>query len=394
MPKRDYYNVLGINKNASEAEIKKAFRRLAKQYHPDMNAGDKAAAEKFKEVNEAYEVLSNSEKKARYDQFGHAGVDPSYSGSGNTSTGFGGFGNFGDFGMDLGDIFENMFSGFGGFGGGGRHKNQNIPLKGTSVEVTIGLTFMEAALGTKKTIEFTREELCNACSGSGSEGGGSPAACSNCGGTGTIKVTQRTPFGVISTSRACTRCGGSGAVIDHPCSRCSGRGTVQKSVSLEINCPAGIDNRQVFVIKNQGNAGHKGGPAGDLEVLVRVEKHQIFSRDGYDVHCELPLRFSQLVLGDTITVPTITGKVAYSIAEGTQPGTTFRLKGKGIPHTNGRGSGDEYVKVVIEVPRNLNTKQKEMLREFSDSLKTEKNYAKRRNFFERLKDDFKDAFTF
>jgi molecular chaperone DnaJ len=393
LAKRDYYEVLEVNKNATETEIKKAFRKLAKQYHPDLNAGNQAATEKFKEVNEAYEVLSDSEKKARYDQFGHAGVDPSYSGGGG-SAGAGGFGGFSDFGVDLGDIFENMFGGFGGFGGGNRTRNQNIPTKGENIEITIGLTFMEAALGTKRTIKFSRQETCPQCAGTGAEKGQPPSTCKDCKGTGTTKVVQRTPFGVISSSRVCQRCGGAGVFIDHPCHNCSGSGNIQKKVSIDVSCPAGIDNRQIFIVRNQGHAGHKGGPNGDLEVLARVESHPIFTRDGNDIHCELPLKFSQLTLGDEITVPTISGKAKYSIAEGTQPGTTFRLKGKGIPYTNGRGCGDAYVKVSVEIPRNLNAKQKELLQELSDSLKNEKNYTKRKGFFGKLKEDFKDTFAF
>ena len=389
MAKRDYYEVLGINKNASQDEIKKAFRTMAKKYHPDLNANNKDAAEKFKEVNEAYEVLSDQNKKARYDQFGHAGVDPSYSaGSSGGAGGFGGFGGFGDFGVDLGDIFGSMFGGFGGFGSSARTRNPNAPKKGQNIEVTIGLTFLEAALGAKKTIKFTRTESCSACSGSGCASGSKPVKCSECGGVGAVNVTQRTPFGMVSTTKTCPKCHGSGSLINNPCKSCGGSGVRQKSVSLDVNCPAGIDDKQIFVIKGQGNTGYKGGPNGDVEVLVRVTKHEIFSRDGYDVYCEVPVTFTQLALGDSIVVPTIDGKVQYSIAEGTQPGTTFRLKGRGIPFTSGRGRGDEYIRVNIEVPKGLNSKQKEKLREFADSLQDGKNYTKRKSFFEKLKDEF------
>ena len=388
MAKRDYYEVLGINKNASQDEIKKAFRTMAKKYHPDLNANNKDAAEKFKEVNEAYEVLSDQNKKARYDQFGHAGVDPSYSAGSGGAGGFGGFGGFGDFGVDLGDIFGSMFGGFGGFGSSGRTRNPNAPKKGQNIEVTIGLTFLEAALGAKKTIKFTRTESCSACSGSGCASGSKPVKCPECGGAGAVNVTQRTPFGMVSTTKTCPKCHGSGSLINNPCKSCGGSGVRQKSVSLDVNCPAGIDDKQIFVIKGQGNAGYKGGPNGDVEVLVRVTKHEIFSRDGYDVYCEVPVTFTQLALGDSIVVPTIDGKVQYSIAEGTQPGTTFRLKGRGIPFTNGRGRGDEYIRVNIEVPKGLNSKQKEKLREFADTLQDGKNYTKRKSFFEKLKDEF------
>ncbi|MDR1260648.1 MAG: molecular chaperone DnaJ [Oscillospiraceae bacterium] len=390
LPKRDYYEVLEIKKGASESEIKKAFRQLAKKYHPDLNASNSAAAEKFKEVNEAYEVLSDAKKKAKYDQFGHAGVDPSYA-DGNAGTGFGGFS---DFGMDLGDIFENIFSGFGGFGGrNNSSRTQNIPQKGENVEITIGLSFMEAALGTKKTIKCNRRETCGTCGGTGTAKGHSAKTCTDCNGTGVVRVTQRTPFGTVASTRTCNRCCGAGTIIEKPCHECGGRTTIQKNATLNINCPAGIDDRQAFVVPEQGHAGFKGGPNGDLEIVVRVEKHEIFSRDGYDVFCELPLTFTQLVFGGEIIVPTITGKVKYTIAEGTQPGTTFRLKNKGIPYVNSHGYGDAYIKVTVEVPKNLNTKQKSLLQEFSDSLKNGKHYTKSKSFFEKLKHDLKDTFT-
>ena len=384
--KRDHYEVLGINKNASADEIKKAYRKKAKEYHPDMNPDNKEAAEKFKEVNEAYEVLSDSQKKAAYDNFGHAGVDPSY-GAGNygaggysAGSGFGGFRGF----EDIGDIFENIFGG-GGFSSS-RSRNVNSPMRGDDILVNINISFIEAALGCKKTISFNRKEKCHACNGSGAKKGSSPQTCQTCQGTGQIRMQQRTPFGSVSTSRTCHVCGGKGTIIKDPCPECHGMGKNIKNVKMEVNVPAGIDDGQTFILRSQGDSGNNGGPSGDLGVKVRVMKHEIFTRDGYDVYCEIPLTFTQAVFGEEVTVPTIDGKVKYMINEGTQPGTTFRLRNKGIPYVNGKGRGDQYVKVNIEVPRNLNNKQKEQLKAFEATLNSDKNYTKRKSFFEKLKD--------
>lgn len=380
--KRDYYEVLGVQKGCSDDELKKAYRKLAKQYHPDLNPGDKEAETKFKEVNEAYEVLSDSDKRARYDQFGHAGVDPSY------GAGAGGFGSAGGFGGfdDLGDIFDSFFGGGGfGFGGGTRTRNPNVAIRGNNIRATISLSFLEAAKGCKKTISFQRLERCESCSGSGAAKGSQPETCSECGGTGQVRVQQRTPFGVIQTTKTCTKCSGKGKVIKDPCKDCNGLGRVRHRRSLEVDIPAGIDHGQTFVLSGQGDHGINGGPSGDIEVTVSVRRDTLFERDGFDVYCEVPITFIQAVLGDEITVPTIDGKVKYTMPEGTQSGTRFRLRNKGIPYVNGRGRGDQYVTVSIEVPRNLNNRQKETLREFEKTT-SDKNYEKRRGFFEKLKD--------
>ena len=380
--KRDYYEVLGVQKGCSDDELKKAYRKLAKQYHPDLNPGDKEAETKFKEVNEAYEVLSDSDKRARYDQFGHAGVDPSY------GAGAGGFGSAGGFGGfdDLGDIFDSFFGGGGfGFGGGTRTRNPNAAIRGNNIRATISLSFLEAAKGCKKTISFQRLERCESCSGSGAAKGSQPETCSECGGTGQMRVQQRTPFGVIQTTKTCTKCSGKGKVIKDPCKDCNGLGRVRHRRSLEVDIPAGIDHGQTFVLSGQGDHGINGGPSGDIEVTVSVRRDTLFERDGFDVYCEVPITFIQAVLGDEITVPTIDGKVKYTMPEGTQSGTRFRLRNKGIPYVNGRGRGDQYVTVSIEVPRNLNNRQKETLREFEKTT-SDKNYEKRRGFFEKLKD--------
>ena len=378
--KRDYYEVLGVERGCSDDELKKAYRKLAKKYHPDLNPGDKEAEAKFKEANEAYEVLSDSQKRARYDQFGHAGVDPSYGGGGGASYGAG-F-DFSDLG-DLGDIFGSFFG--GGFGQS-RTRNPNAPMRGADTRSSINLSFLEAAKGCKKDITVSHLEQCPDCHGNGCANGSSPEVCPDCNGTGQVRMSQRTPFGMVQTQRACSRCHGTGRIIKNPCKSCHGTGRVRKSKKLEVNIPAGIDDGQTFVVRGQGDAGTNGGPAGDLNVTVSVRPDPLFDRDGYDVWCEIPLTFTQAVLGCEVTVPTIDGKVKYNVQEGTQPGTTFRLRGKGIPYVNGRGKGDQYVKVNIEVPRNLSSKQKEALKEFDSLTSDNMNYEKRKNFFDKLKD--------
>ena len=381
--KRDYYEVLGVSKDASSDDLKKAYRKLAKQYHPDMNPGDKTAETKFKEVNEAYEVLNDPAKRQRYDQFGHAGVDPSY-GGGGAGYGGGGFGGF-----DVGDIFESFFGGgFSGFGGSSRTRNPNGPIRGNDINVTLGLSFMEAAKGCKQQIQVQRLEKCDVCGGSGAKSGTTAETCTECGGTGQVKVSQRTPIGVIQTTRTCSKCSGKGKVIKEPCPDCRGMGRVRHTRTLEVSVPAGIDDGQTFVLRGQGDQGVNGGPSGDVNIMVTLRPDTLFERDGFDVWCDIPITFSQAVLGDEITVPTIDGKVKYTVPEGTLSGTVFRLRNKGIQYVNGRGRGDQYVKVNIEVPRNLTGKQKEALRKFEE-LSTEKNYEKRRSFFDKLKDAMK-----
>ena len=352
--KRDYYEVLGVEKTASDDEIKKAYRKKAKEFHPDLHPGDKEAEDKFKEANEAYEVLSDPDKKSKYDRFGHAGVDPNY-GAGGPGGGFGGM----DF--DLGDIFGSFFG--GGFGGG-RQANPNAPRRGSDTQARVTLSFEEAAKGCKKKVEFTRIELCPECHGSGAASGTSPETCPDCHGRGQVNVQQRTPFGVIQTSKSCSRCGGKGQIIKTPCSKCKGKGAVSKKVTLEVDIPAGIDDRQVLNVGGQGNSGANGGPSGNLHVTVLVRPHPFFERDGFDVWCEVTISFAQAALGDTLEVPTLEGKVRYDVPAGTQPGTVFKLKGRGIQSLNGRGKGDQLVRLIVDVPKNLTSRQKELLREF------------------------------
>lgn len=372
--KRDYYEVLGIQKGASEDEIKKAYKKLARKYHPDMNPGDKEAEEKFKEVNEANEVLSDPEKKARYDQFGFAGVDPNY----GAGAGGGAYGGGFDFG-DLGDIFGSFFG--GGFGGGQR-RNPNAPQRGESIRASVSVSFTEAAFGCEKSVTLERSEQCPTCKGNGCAPGTTPEICPDCHGTGTVQTRRQTPMGVFASNGPCRKCGGTGRLIHQPCPDCRGSGAVRKRKTIKVNIPAGIDHGQTISLRGQGNAGRNGGPAGDLLITVMVQPHELFRRDGVDVFCEAPITFAQAVLGAELEIPTIDGKVKYSIPEGTQTGTVFRLKGKGIPVLNGRGRGDQYVTVTIETPRNLNKEQKEALRRFSETL-GESNYEKRKSFFKK-----------
>ena len=385
--KRDYYEVLGVGKNATDSEIKSAYRKLAKKYHPDLNPGDKEAEEKFKEVNEANDVLSDPEKRKRYDQFGFAGVDPNYAaGQGAGAGGFGG--GFG--GVDLGDIFGDIFGGSfgGGFGGfGGSRANPNAPRKGHDIQASVILTFEEAAHGCSKTVTINRQETCRDCGGSGAEHGTSPETCRHCGGRGYVVTQQRTPFGVMQSQQPCSYCGGRGTIIKNPCHTCRGTGKTGSRKTLEVRIPAGIDDDQNIALRGQGDAGTNGGPAGDVIVHVTVKPDPVFERDGFDVWVHEPVTFSQAVLGAEITVPTVDGKVAYRIPEGTQSGTKFRLRGQGIQYLNGRGRGDQYVIVEVEIPKKLNRTQREALKAFEDSLKDE-NYEKRKGFFKNLRDRF------
>ncbi len=385
--KRDYYEVLGIGKNATDAEIKSAYRKLAKKYHPDLNPGDKTAEEKFKEVNEANDVLSDPEKRKRYDQFGFAGVDPNYgAGQGGYGGGFGGgFGGAG--GVDLGDIFGDLFGGgFGGFGSSSR-ANPNAPRKGHDIQASVILTFEEAAHGCTKKVTLNRQQTCPDCNGSGCEPGSSPETCTQCNGRGYVVTQQRTPFGVMQSQQPCPHCGGRGTIIKNPCKTCRGTGKTSARKTLEVKIPAGIDDDQNIALRGQGDAGTNGGPAGDVIVHVTVKTDNVFERDGYDVYVRVPITYSQAVLGAEIEVPTVDGKVAQKIPEGTQSGTKFRLRGQGIQYLNGRGRGDQYVIVDVEIPKKLNRTQREALKAFEDSLKDD-NYEKRKGFFKNLKDRF------
>ncbi len=372
--KRDFYEVLGVDRNASAEEIKKAYRKLAKQYHPDVNSGDKGLESKFKEVNEAYEVLSDTEKKSRYDQFGHAGVDPN--GFGGGGAGFGDFGGFGD-------IFESFFGGSSGFGRSG--KTRSGPQKGADLKYAIEINFEDAAFGLEKEIAISRTENCKTCEGTGSKPGTSPETCKQCKGSGQIQYKQNTPFGQFVNVKTCDACHGEGKIISNPCTTCNGKGKIKKQVKIKLNIPAGIDDGQTISLRGEGEPGAKGGPSGDLYVTIRVKPHAIFKRQGTDVILDFPITFVQAALGAEIEVPTLDGKVRYSIPEGTQTGSVFRLKNKGIPFLRGNGRGDQYIKVELEVPKKLNEKQKAILKEFAEASGGEAQ-DQGKGFFDKMKD--------
>ena len=361
--KRDFYEVLGVSKGASDEELKKAYRKMAKQYHPDRNPGNAEAEAKFKEANEAYEILSNPEKRSRYDQFGHAGVDPNYGAGGGG--GFGGF-DMGD--MDLGDIFGSFFGGgFGGFGGGSQQR-ANAPQKGESLRASVTISFEEAAFGCEKEIDLTRTEHCDDCQGTGAQAGTTAETCSECRGTGSVRIQQRMGGMAFSSTAPCKRCAGKGKIIHTPCKSCGGNGTVRRKKRINVTIPSGIDDGQAVSLRGQGNAGKNGGPAGDLIVGIRIKPHSQFRRDGVDVFYEQKISFYQAAMGAELEIPTIDGKVKYNLPAGTQPETTFRLRGKGIPGLHGRGRGDQYVSVKVQIPTNLTSKQKDALRDFAKAM--------------------------
>ena len=367
--KRDYYEVLGVSKNATDDEIKKAYRSLAKKYHPDLNPGDAEAEKRFKEANEAYEVLSDSDKRDKYDRFGHAAFDPASGGG----SGFGGFGGFGgDF--DFGDIFSSFF---GGSTGSSSRSRRNAPIEGDDVGTYVNLTFEEAAFGCKKDIEFSRIEACPDCDATGAERGTTTETCSACRGTGHVTVKRQTMLGFMQTQTPCSPCKGTGKIIKCPCKNCNGKGYIKLRKKFEINIPAGIDHLQRIVKRGQGSAGRNGGPNGDLIIEVRVAEDKIFTRDGNNIFCEVPISFAEAALGAEIDIPILGGgPEKYDIPEGTQTGTSFTLRGRGIPDINSGRKGDLIITVVVETPRNLSSEQKKLLKEFATSLGESNNKAK------------------
>mgnify|MGYP000481265629 FL=1 len=358
--KRDYYEVLGVKKGASEDELKKAYRKLAKENHPDLHPGDKECEARFKEINEAYEVLSDPDKRAKYDQFGHAAFDPSQGFGGG---GFGGFEGFGGFG----DIFSDIFGGGFGFGGGGG-RNPNAPRKGDNLRATVNIKFEEAAFGVKKDVFVSKIEQCPDCKGTGCAEGTTAEVCHDCKGTGTVMSTKRTPFGMVQSSEQCPKCKGRGKIIHSPCKTCRGIGSVRRQHKVSVSIPAGIDDGQTISLKGQGNAGLNGGPAGDLLITVLVQPHARFERDGASILLDQEISFSQAALGAEVEVPTLDGKVKLNIPEGTQSGTTFRLKGKGIPFLRNGGRGDQFVTVNVAVPRSMTSTQKNALRRYAETM--------------------------
>ena len=359
--KRDFYEVLGVKKGASEDELKKAYRKLAKENHPDLHPGDKECEARFKEINEAYEVLSDPDKRAKYDQFGHAAFDPSQGFGGGG--GFGGFEGFGGFG----DIFSDIFGGGFGFGGGGG-RNPNAPRKGDNLRATVNIKFEEAAFGVKKDVFVSKIEQCPDCKGTGCAEGTTAEVCPDCKGTGTVMSTKRTPFGMVQSSEQCPKCKGRGKIIHSPCKTFRGMGSVRRQHKVSVSIPAGIDDGQTISLKGQGNAGLNGGPAGDLLITVLVQPHARFERDGASILLDQEISFAQAALGAEVEVPTLDGKVKLNIPEGTQSGTTFRLKGKGVPFLRNGGRGDQFVTVNVAVPRGLTSTQKDALRQYAETM--------------------------
>ena len=358
--KRDYYEVLGVEKSASDADIKSAFRKMAKKYHPDLNPGDKQAEASFKEVNEAYEVLSDSKKRSQYDQFGHAAFDPSRGGGANGyGGGFSGF-DGGGFGFDVEDLFGSIF------GGGRSSRSRTGPVKGNDLSYNISITFEEAAFGCKKEFNILRNENCPTCSGSGAKSDSDIKSCARCGGSGSVRTTQNTIMGAFQTVTTCPECHGTGKTISNPCPECRGNGRLNRQRKITLNIPAGIDNGQTLSLNGEGDAGVRGGMSGDLYVTVRVSPHKLFTRNGNDLSLDLKISFPTAALGGEIQIPTLEGEVAYTIPSGTQVGDTFKLPGKGIVRLNGKGKGDLRVRISIDVPRKLTDKQKQLLEEFED----------------------------
>lgn len=378
--KRDYYEVLGIQKGASEDEIKKAYRKTAKKYHPDLHPDDKEAEEKFKECNEAYEVLSDPQKKARYDQFGFAGVDPNYGAGGAGGYGAGGYGFDGD--IDLGDIFSSFFGG-GGFSGFGS-RNPNAPKRGRDIQIRLSLTFEEAAKGCKKEVDVPRVEDCSECGGTGAAKGTTAKTCTQCGGKGYVNVQNRMGFTVVTSQRTCNACGGRGKIIETPCHKCSGKGKVRRKNKITVDVPAGIDEDRIINMRGFGDSGFNGGPTGDLKVVVDIKPHPYFKRDGYNVWYEKHVSMVQAALGDELTVPTLDGNVKYNMPAGTQPNDVFKLKGKGIQKLNSVGRGDQLVRIIVDIPKNLSEEQKQLLMQFDKNYTPHKGSSKE-GFFDKFK---------
>jgi len=388
LAKRDYYEVLGVERGASADEIKSAYRRLAKKYHPDLNPGDKKAEEAFKEVGEAYEVLSDDQRRARYDQFGFE--DPASGGAGGYGGGFeGGFG----------DIFETIFGsgGFGGFGGfgGGSQRQSNGPVPGDDIRYNLTLTFEEAVFGCKKEITVTRNENCDTCSGTGAKPGTSPKTCDTCHGTGTVTRVQQTMLGSMRTSAPCSKCGGTGKIISDPCGKCGGKGTVRRQRTITVTVPAGIDNGQALTLRGEGEPGRRGGQAGDLYVAVNVRPHRKFKRDGVNLYSDMNISFAQAALGNELSIETLKEPVKETIPEGTQTGTTIRVRGQGVPILRSPSQrGDLFVTLTVDVPKHLNEKQRMALRLFDEAMGgnasgVQKGDSFRKNvkdFFEKFKD--------
>ncbi len=377
MAKADYYEVLGVQKNATADEIKSAYRKAAKKYHPDLNPNNPEAEAKFKEVNEAYEVLSDEQKRSKYDQFGHAAFDPSMGGGQYDASGFG----------DFNDIFSSFFG--GGFSSGGRTRNG--PVAGHDLRYNLTISFEEAAFGARKEILVPREENCEHCKGSGAKPGTEPTTCSACGGTGQMRVQQNTVFGAFSTVRTCDACHGTGKIVKDPCPECRGKGRVNKSQRIIVNVPAGIADGQTLNMRGEGEAGYRGGPSGDLYVNIRVKPHKLFTRKGYDLHLDLNIPVTTAALGGEVEVPTLNGAIKYKVPEGTQPGTVFRLRDQGVTRLNTSAKGDLFVRANVQIPKKLNDEQRELFQKLAASLgeRPADTKAAKKNIFTKVKENLK-----
>ena len=386
--KRDCYEVLGVSKNASDSEIKSAYRKLAKKYHPDMNPGDAEAEKKFKEASEAYAILSDAEKRKQYDQFGHAAFENG--GGGGYGGGYGGF----DFGGDMGDIFGDIFGDLFG-GGGSRRRSNNGPMQGANVRASVRVTFEEAVFGCEKELELTLKDTCTSCHGSGAKAGTTPETCSKCGGRGQVTYNQQTMFGTMQSVRTCPECNGSGKIIKEKCPDCYGTGYISNKKKIQVTIPAGIDNGQSIRIREKGEPGINGGPRGDLLVEVIVSRHVSFVRQDMDIYSNVPISFAVAALGGTIQIDTVDGKVEYDVKAGTQTGTRVRLRGKGVPSLRNKSvRGDHYITLNVQVPTSLSSEAKDALRNFDavsgNSLKNESVKPKKKGFMDKLKETFED----
>lgn len=375
MSKRDYYEVLGVSREARPEEIKKAYRKLARQYHPDVNPGNKETEEKFKEIQEAYDVLCDPQKRATYDRFGHQG---------ESFQGFGGFDNMRGFTSGFEDIFDAFFG--GGFSSGRRRGSESAPQRGADLRYDLEITLEEAVKGKNTFIRLQRLEVCPDCRGSGAKDGSSPVTCHACNGTGQQQFVKNTAFGSFVSVKPCTTCHGEGRIIKEPCLKCRGEGRVSRERKIEVKLPAGLDNGSKIRMAGEGEAGKKGGPPGDLYIVIFVRPHEIFTRRENDLLCEIPLSFIYAALGGEIEIPTIDGKTKLRIPEGTQTGTVFRLKGKGVPNVRGFGRGDQLTKIKVEVPRRLNAKQKKLLRDFALASGLDLSASQEKGFIHRVKD--------
>lgn len=376
---KNYYDILGVDKKASADEIKSAYRKLAKKYHPDLHPDDPDCATKFKEINEAYEVLSDSQKKANYDQYGSADPKDFFknAGAGSGQGGFSGFGNFGGFG-GFEDIFNMFSSGFGG------STSQSSATVGNTITTQITLTFLEAAFGVKKTINVVRTQHCEHCNGTGAKSGTAYSTCSDCGGSGQVRYTQDTLFGRIVNVGPCKKCNGTGKIIKEKCEHCGGKGYERKSSPITVDIPAGIDDGQVMTLHGYGDAGLRGGPNGDLQILVRVQEHKLLERDGFDIHLDLPVPFTTAMLGGKVIIPSLEGKLELNIPANTQSGTVLKLRGKGIKYLNKIGKGDMYVKVFVELPKTNDRKRTDKIRMFAQEF-SQNDFADYKEYQEKLK---------